>query len=197
MKEYRVKVTVRNNLILKAIEETGSKSVSEFCRNNALSESRVNALVAMRTRPITDDGEFCVSAKEIMEVLGACPTDLWTAEQLNLKLIKNSHEVHMDQSTLQAAICGEALPMLVEMPDEALSKSELSSVVDRLIKSKLTKREDSIIKMRFVSDMTLEDTARSVGCTRERIRQIEAKALRKMRLESTEKNALLCELTGE
>ena len=85
MKEYRVKVTVRNNLILKSIENTGAKSVSEFCRNNALSESKVHALIAMRTKPITDDGEFCVSAKEIMEVLGACPTDLWTAEQLNLK----------------------------------------------------------------------------------------------------------------
>ena len=30
--EYRIKVTVRNNLILNAIENAGYKSVSEFCR---------------------------------------------------------------------------------------------------------------------------------------------------------------------
>jgi RNA polymerase primary sigma factor len=49
----------------------------------------------------------------------------------------------------------------------------------------LSTREEKIIRMRFGiedgSERTLEDVGQSFGVTRERIRQIEAKALRKLR----------------
>ena len=49
----------------------------------------------------------------------------------------------------------------------------------------LTPREEKIVKMRYGledgSEHTLEDVGRSLAVTRERIRQIEAKALRKLR----------------
>jgi RNA polymerase primary sigma factor len=49
----------------------------------------------------------------------------------------------------------------------------------------LTPREEKIMKMRFGledgSEHTLEEVGRSFAVTRERIRQIEAKALRKLR----------------
>jgi len=51
--------------------------------------------------------------------------------------------------------------------------------------AELTPREESIMRMRFgigcASDHTLEEIGKTFGVTRERIRQIEAKALRKMR----------------
>ncbi|HMF00270.1 MAG TPA: sigma factor-like helix-turn-helix DNA-binding protein, partial [Terriglobia bacterium] len=49
----------------------------------------------------------------------------------------------------------------------------------------LTPREERVIKMRFGledgTERTLEEVGRAFGVTRERIRQIEAKALRKLR----------------
>ena len=45
----------------------------------------------------------------------------------------------------------------------------------------LTERERNVIKCRFVDAMTFENTARIFGVTKERIRQVEAKALRKLR----------------
>jgi len=49
----------------------------------------------------------------------------------------------------------------------------------------LTPREERIIKMRFGledgTEYTLEEVGQNFGVTRERIRQIEAKALRKLR----------------
>ena len=51
--------------------------------------------------------------------------------------------------------------------------------------STLTPREEKVIKMRFGledgSEHTLEEVGQSFAVTRERIRQIEAKALRKLR----------------
>jgi len=54
--------------------------------------------------------------------------------------------------------------------------------------SKLTPREERIIKMRFYEDMSLEDLAKEFNITRERIRQIEAKALRKLKHPSRSEN---------
>lgn len=45
---------------------------------------------------------------------------------------------------------------------------------------KLTDREQGILKFRFREGMTLEQCAKSYGVTRERIRQIESKAIRKL-----------------
>lgn len=46
---------------------------------------------------------------------------------------------------------------------------------------KLTEREKDIFVMRIVDEMTLEEIGKEYGVTRERIRQIECKAQRKMR----------------
>ena len=47
--------------------------------------------------------------------------------------------------------------------------------------SKLSKREQDIIRKRYVENRTQCDIAESLGCTRENVRSIESKALRKLR----------------
>ena len=53
--------------------------------------------------------------------------------------------------------------------------------------STLDEREQTIIKLRFMSDLTLDECSSIFHITRERIRQIEAKALRKLRHPSRSK----------
>jgi RNA polymerase primary sigma factor len=69
-------------------------------------------------------------------------------------------------------------------PMEALLGSDLRSQTRRVLKS-LTPREEQILKMRFGvgdgTEHTLEEVGRSFQVTRERIRQIESKALKKLR----------------
>jgi plasmid maintenance system antidote protein VapI len=97
MKEYRVKVTVRNNLLLSAIEDAGYKAQSEFARACGVTPQEINSLVAMRKPPINIDGTFSPMAKTVMEVLGACPTDLWTEEQLTMELRRNTVEKELSK----------------------------------------------------------------------------------------------------
>ena len=134
----------------------------------------------MRIKPITEDGDFCSAAKEIMEVLGACPTDLWTNEQLNLRLERNSKELVVDKETLQGLIGGQSTPLIVETPEELVGKSELAVVVNTVL-DRLTFRERQILNMRYKQDMTLEEVAVVHNVSRERVRQMEAKAIRKLR----------------
>jgi RNA polymerase primary sigma factor len=69
-------------------------------------------------------------------------------------------------------------------PIEAVLVSNLRDQTRKVLKS-LTPREEQVLKMRFGvgdgSEHTLEEVGRSFNVTRERIRQIESKALRKLR----------------
>jgi RNA polymerase primary sigma factor len=72
----------------------------------------------------------------------------------------------------------------VVSPSEAVININLKEQTEALLKT-LTPREERVIKMRFGlgdgSEHTLEEVGQSFAVTRERIRQIEAKALRKLR----------------
>ncbi len=69
-------------------------------------------------------------------------------------------------------------------PEEAVIDRNLKEETQKILMT-LTPREEKIVRMRFgireKSDYTLEETGKVFGVTRERIRQIEAAALRKLR----------------
>ena len=73
---------------------------------------------------------------------------------------------------------------LTESPAEALQNTSLSETVRQVLDS-LSPREAKVLRMRFgiemQSDHTLEEVGKQFDVTRERIRQIETKALRKLR----------------
>jgi RNA polymerase primary sigma factor len=72
----------------------------------------------------------------------------------------------------------------VVSPAEAVININLKEITEQVL-NMLTPREERVIKMRFGledgTERTLEEVGREFGVTRERIRQIEAKALRKLR----------------
>ncbi len=72
----------------------------------------------------------------------------------------------------------------ITSPSEAAYNSDLAEQLRKILAT-LTPREEKVLRMRFgigeKSDHTLEEVGRDFNVTRERIRQIEAKALRKLR----------------
>jgi len=189
--EYRVKVSIRNNLILEAIEALGYTSIQRFCEDNKLSAHGVRAMINFQKRPINQEGSFCALAQELMEVLGAAPTDLWTVEQLNLCLPKNSAERVLGQKQLDALLCmdnGELVALAT--PDEELSKQEFKDLMEDKL-STLTPREKYVLTTHYglgCDPRTLDEIGRDYDVCRGRISQIEKKALRKMRHPSRAKD---------
>lgn len=183
MDEYRVKVTVRNNLLMTAIEEAGYKSQTDFAKAIGATPQEVNALVAMRQPPINVDGVFSPLASKIMEFLGACPTDLWTTEQLNMKLKKNSADMKMGLGELKLVLDAVNTPQLEVDLDKPIYDEQSKEIISDMLDS-LTPREAKILKLRFGIDCeehTLTEVGKLYGITPSAIRLIEAKALRKMR----------------
>ena len=85
-----------------------------------------------------------------------------------------------DNSSLGDFIPDESAPLPSEAASGELLREHIHSVLDQL-----SRRERDVLEMRFGlqdgQSHTLEEVGRSFGVTRERIRQIEAKALRKLR----------------
>ena len=85
-----------------------------------------------------------------------------------------------EDSHLGDFIQDESIPTPVEATNQTLLHEQLDDVV-----STLTERDQRVIKLRFGWDdgrpRTLEEVGKEFNVTRERIRQIEAKALRKLR----------------
>ena len=176
--EYRVKVLVSNNLLIQAIENAGYKTQSEFARAIDCGTSYINMLCGLRVSPINQEGEFTKVANQVMEALGACPTDLWTEEQLTMSLKKSSSWSVMGREELNELMNGAPKSLL-----ESVAGQELKKTMDEVRKT-LTYKEQQLIGMRFDDDKSLEQIGKELGITKERVRQMEAKALRKLRYPS-------------
>lgn len=65
-------------------------------------------------------------------------------------------------------------------PLEIYGKKEMQRAITQAL-SKLSPKEEQLLRMRFFLDMTLDEISKKYNVTRERVRQIEAKGLRKLK----------------
>ncbi|MBK8467638.1 MAG: RNA polymerase subunit sigma-70 [Chloracidobacterium sp.] len=178
MKDYRVTVKVRNNRLLKAIEESGGTPGQKWCDANYLSYTKVNELINMTRSPITSYGALSPIATQLCDLLNKVPEDLWSAEQLH-PLEKNFAEMEMSHEQLAAL-----LPSEQQSYELDISEFENKQVAQQLLDvctEALTPRERQVLHYRFTEDMSHVEIGKILGVCRDRIIQIEAKVLRKLR----------------
>jgi RNA polymerase primary sigma factor len=134
------------------------------------------------------------TTRQMFGEFGREPTPEELAKKLHMPLEKVRHilKINKEPLSLETPIGEEGdshLGDLIEdqntiQPIDAMIQSHLSETTSRALAS-LTPREERIVRMRFGlgmnSDHTLEEVGQQFSVTRERIRQIEAKALRKLR----------------
>jgi len=177
MKDYRLTIKVRNNRILKAIEDVGGTPGGKWCEENGLSYQRVNNLINMTSSPLMAGGDLFPDAARLCEILGKLPEDLWSNEQL-YPLERNFSEMEMDITQVVALLPQDQRSYLPDFTE--FEQEQTKSLVSKAV-STLGQREQNILRMRFDDDLSYDECAKHLGVTRERVRQIEAKALRKMR----------------
>ncbi len=139
-------------------------------------------------------------SRRLMQELGREPKPEEIAEELDLdpdrvrEIFKIAQEVTSLESPVgedQESFLGDFIPDESQLsPVDAASKQLLKDHLNEVL-STLSEREANVIKLRFGLDgnrqMTLEEVGKVFGVTRERIRQIEAKALRKLKHPSRRK----------
>jgi RNA polymerase primary sigma factor len=134
------------------------------------------------------------TSHSLVQELGREPTDEEIAWQMDLPVsrIRTILEVARVSVSLETPVGNEEDSRLGDLiedcglvsPAEAALNSNLKENLESVLKT-LTPREEQVLKMRFGledgSERTLEEVGRRFSVTRERIRQIEANAICKLR----------------
>jgi RNA polymerase primary sigma factor len=134
------------------------------------------------------------TSRQLVQELGREPTSEEIARRMDIPVAKVRKVLKIAQEpiSLETPIGEEEDSHLgdfiedraVVSPAEAVINVNLKDQTSQVLRT-LTPREEKVIKMRFGledgSEHTLEEVGQSFAVTRERIRQIEAKALRKLR----------------
>jgi RNA polymerase primary sigma factor len=134
------------------------------------------------------------TSRALVQELGREPTSEEIAKRMDIPVAKVRKVLKIAQEpiSLETPIGEEEDSHLgdfiedrqVVSPSEAVINLNLKEQTENVLKT-LTPREEKVIKMRFGvgdgSEHTLEEVGQNFAVTRERIRQIEAKALRKLR----------------
>ena len=176
-KDYRVTVKVRNNRILKAIEDVGGAPGQMWCKANGLRYSSINDLINLTESPMQKNGALTTQAEALCLAVRKIPEELWSEEQL-IPLDRNTSEAEMSHEQVVAMLPRSEPSYLQDF--SAIEKKESAQIMSDILDT-LSEREAQVLRMRYYHDMALDEVALSFGVTSSRILQIENRALRKLR----------------
>lgn len=119
------------------------------------------------------------------------PEELAKAMDMSVERVREIQRMAQEPASLESPVGEEEDSSLgdfvadenAEAPGKAADRAMVAQQINQALKS-LTPREEKVIRLRFGLDdgrpRTLEEVGRDFGVTRERVRQIEAKAIRKL-----------------
>ncbi len=183
-KDYRLEIKVKNGPFLRALEGAGYATVGEFCRLTAENTSTIALIANLKASGRTKLGEWRPYVLRVAELLNTLPEDLFPPQHIDSPLAKNRTVIDIDLVEMEQLVGARADEALgYENPDDIIQRADISKLLDGALET-LTDREQGIIRSRFgigCDPMTLGEIGDEQNVGKECIRQIEAKALRKLK----------------
>ena len=180
-KDYILQVKVKNGPMLSAMRANGMQTAADLSRSCGVAQTSIGHFLNLLDTPIGRKGDWKPSIMKIAEALNVVPEMLFPEQHLSKALTKNKAEIEMDLGDMEQLTSNMSNELLGSATEDDLD------VIDLLYNKigSMTIREQGVLAMRFGLEgdapMTLAATADVLSVTPERIRQLEAKALRKLR----------------
>lgn len=177
MKDYRVEIKVKNNLLASAMDRKGIASAAELSRQAGITHNQACRYLNLQESVYDFRGEYRKCFLKLCDFFNLMPHELYPEAQIieplktNKKTIQaNANElVRLEEDTLDPAQIME-----LEVKREAIGS----------MLGILTKREADVVSLRLGlqgEEHTWEAIGNVYGVSKERMRQVYSKALRKMR----------------
>jgi len=175
MKEFEVEIRVRNNLLKQRRTEIGL-SQRELAFAAGVSQWTITVFESMRESPISRRGGWKSTAKRIAQFFCVDEEDIWPDVVRNVS--KHRATVQVDAAGVQSLIESDGPQhKRIELRERAQAVNQALGV--------LTDRERHVLEARCGFDgsegLSLDKIAKDMFLSKERVRRIEAKALRKLR----------------
>ena len=178
MKDYRVKITIRNERLLAAIEGMGFESVAKFCAEHILDYVQTSEIIRGKLKPINENGKLNNVVENLLDILELDIKDAFTPRQL--QGFKNtSYEVKVKEKELRQLVNP------VKNQELKYIETEVQEKISEVLTIRLTPREEKVVRMRFgigmETDHTLDEISQELNVSNARVGQILAKAIRKLK----------------
>ena len=182
MKDYRLEIKVKNNVVLKRIEDMGYDSIFVFCREKKLTYSSVLGITRFTAPFYNRNGDISEMVLKLAVALEIMPEEIYPPERRQKPLKDNKYVVEIEKADLMqisTSLRMDALPL-----DDRKMLNDFSSAIKQVMLT-LTPKEQRVLDLRYGlthgEESTLEEVGNAFNLSRERIRHIEAKAIRKMK----------------
>ena len=143
MSDYRVKILIRNERLLSAIEKAGYPSARQCSIVNGYPSIKIGQLVSGSRKPLdTKTGKPTKFCKEVLKILGKNIEDCFTPRQLQ-GFKKSSYQIKVDEKELKQLVSYH------KNEGDTFLEADLDKKITQVLSIRLTPREEKVIRMHY------------------------------------------------
>lgn len=174
MKDYKVELKVKNGYLHSMMDMHGIRTVSELSRESGVTQSSLAEISNLKTTAFNANGELRRSVDGLCKYFCCEVYDLFPPQHINSPLEKSAFIAYTNRNQLAQVEQMAADPYMLVSDSEV----EFNDIIDA---ESVTPREKVILKMVFEQGMTKRAVALKFNISGNRVRQILAKAIRKLK----------------
>ena len=181
MKDYRIEVKIKNNLLWQAMQSRGIKNAAHLSRETGVTQTVVGRYLNLVEKVYDRQGNYKESFQKICDYFNMMPAELYPEERMIEPLANNKRVIEANAAELLQLGSREL------DPTEVIRLEQRAEAVHKILDF-LSEKEALIVNLRSGMDgdpHTFEEIGALIGKSKERVRQIYDKAIRKMRRPQT------------
>ena len=187
MKDYRIKITIRNDRLLNAIEDKGIPSVKQFCTLYKLNYNSIVKIISGKIKPLNNLGKPIRLVEQIIDILDISLEDAFTERQLK-GFAKTNYEISVAEKELKQLVNP------VKNQEQKIIEQDVKLKILEAFSKRLSPREEKLIRLKYgfgdEKEHTLYELSSKFRISVERVRQIISKAQRKMKHPSVSRDII-------
>jgi Mor family transcriptional regulator len=187
MKDYRIKITIRNDRLLNAIEDRGIPSVKQFCTLYKLNYNSIVKIISGKIKPLNNLGKPIRLVEQIIDILDISLEDAFTERQLK-GFAKTNYEISVAEKELKQLVNP------VKNQEQKIIEQDVKLKILEAFSKRLSPREEKLIRLKYgfgdEKEHTLYELSSKFRLSVERVRQIISKAQRKMKHPSVSRDII-------